>query len=61
MICRVENCTRRIEDYVSGKLPCIEEIELPVLDYYGNGTDYKQGKHYINSFKKTFTANRLTW
>ena len=61
MISRVEHCIMRLEDYVSGKISAIEEIDTPVLDYYGRGTDYVEGKHYINTFKKNYTANRLSW
>jgi hypothetical protein len=61
MISRVEHCIMRLEDYIDGRISHIEEIDTPVLDYYGKGTDYEEGKHYINSFKMNYTANRLSW
>ena len=61
MISRVEHCIMRLEDYAAGNISHIEEIDTPVLDYYGKGTDYVEGKHYINGFKKNYTANRLSW
>ena len=48
MILRTEACRRRILDYVSGKLPKIEELEEPLLPYgeKENGGNYNKAQYY---------------
>lgn len=61
MIVRTEHCIKRLEDYVSGKIDRIEELEEPVLEYYGNGETPVREDTTLNSFKRIFTNNTLTW
>ncbi|MBQ1186489.1 MAG: beta-N-acetylhexosaminidase [Clostridia bacterium] len=61
MIVRTEHCIKRLEDFISGKLERIEELHEPVLEYFGNGEDPIREDTTLNSFKKIFTNNTLTW
>ena len=61
MIIRTEHCTKRLEDYISGKIDRIEELEDTPLEYYGNGEEPIREDTTLNSFKKIFTSNTLTW
>ena len=61
MIVRTEHCIKRLEDYVSGKIERIEELEDAPLEYYGNGEIPIREDTDLNSFKKIFTSNTLTW
>ena len=61
MIVRTEHCIKRLEDYVSGKLDKIAELEDTPLEYFGNGEEAIRQDTNLNSFKKIFTSNTLTW
>ncbi|MBQ5910807.1 MAG: beta-N-acetylhexosaminidase [Clostridia bacterium] len=61
MIVRTEHCIKRLQDFVDGKIDRIEELEEPILDYYGLGEERVYDYSELNSFKKTFTNNTLSW
>lgn len=61
MIARVRHCAKRIQQFINGEISKIEELEEPLLDYFGNGTDYVKGNRYVDSFRKMYTANILSW
>ena len=61
MIIRTEHCIKRLKDYLSGKIDRIEELEDTPLEYYGNGEEPIREDTTLNSFKKIFTSNTLTW
>ena len=61
MIIRTEHCIKRLKDYLSGKIDRIEELEDTPLEYYGNGEEAIREDTTLNSFKKIFTSNTLTW
>ena len=61
MIVRTEHCIKRLEAFAEGKLDRILELEEKQLDYSGGG-EYMKGEYgQLNSFKKAFTNNTLTW
>ena len=61
MIIRTEHCIKRLEGYVSGKIEKIEELEEATLDCYGLGEEKPYEYTDLNSFKKIYTNNILTW
>lgn len=61
MIVRTEHCIKRLEAFAAGKLEKLEELEEAPLEYYGNGTEPVREDTTLNSFKKIFTTNILTW
>ena len=61
MIARVAHCTKRLEKFVNGEIPNIDELENVQLDYFGNGTNYEKKDVAVNSFKNVFSANVLSW
>ncbi len=46
---------------MDGRIDRIEELEEPVLEYFGNGEEPIREDTDLNSFKKIFTSNTLTW
>ena len=60
-IARVAHCTNRLEKFVNGEISNIDEIDNIQLDYFGKGTNYEKKDIRLNSFKKIYTANILSW
>ena len=61
MIHRVKHCKEMLEKFVSGEITKIDDLETTQLDFFGNGTDYTKHEIVLDTFKRTFTANILTW
>lgn len=61
IIKRTEHCTKRLDDFISGKISKIEELEEERLDFRGKGKDYEKGEAAMHSMRKIFSANRLSW
>ena len=61
MIARIAHCTKRLEKFVDGEIANIDELDNVQLDFFGNGTNYEKRDATVNSFKRIFTANILSW
>lgn len=57
LVMRIKDCRAQIIDYCRGKTSKIDELELTILDFYGNGNDYKKQSGYFNDFTKMATVN----
>jgi len=56
---RLESCAMRLNDFAKGKIDCIPELEEPILDYYGNGEDFKKDPPAFNYWADNVTCNSL--
>lgn len=59
-IVRTEHCAKRLQDLVDGKITKIEELDEPLLDYFGKGTEYNQHDANINLFRFNYTSNVIS-
>ena len=59
LIRRVSHCRRRLADYADGAAERIEELEIPLLEMFGRGTDYTSVPVVKNEWKIIATANVL--
>ena len=60
MIVRTEHCVKRLEAFINGEIEKIEELEDPLLDYFGRDELIKDNVH-LNSFVKIYSANIISW
>lgn len=51
LMCRVNGCADRIQDYLDGKTARLEELEEPVLDVFGKGEELTKHPTCYNSWK----------
>lgn len=51
LMCRVNGCADRIQDYLDGKTDRLEELEEPVLDVFGKGEELTKHPTCYNSWK----------
>lgn len=56
---RLESCAQRVEDYLAGAISCIEELEEPMLDAEGGGTQLAHRPVYQNTWRTIATPNLL--
>lgn len=54
---RLKHCQKQLLDYCNGKIEKIEELEIELLDVFGNEKNHIKQLAYINQFDKTFTIN----
>ena len=56
---RICHCRTILKDYLEGRLPRIEELEEPLLDFAGGGTALARRPVLFNNWRQTATANVL--
>ncbi len=56
---RMRHCRTILKDYLEGRLPRIEELEEPLLDFAGGGSALAQRPVLFNNWRQTATANVL--
>lgn len=39
LMLRLESCAKRVEDFLEGRIECVEELEEELLDMEGNGRE----------------------
>ncbi|MBO4262270.1 MAG: hypothetical protein J5903_00605, partial [Clostridia bacterium] len=54
---RIASCRERIEDYVSGKIKNIPELEEKLLDYYGKGEPFDKETPTVNGWTRNASVN----
>lgn len=57
LIQRIKSCKTRLELYLDGKIDKIEELEDKLLDYFGNGDNYKKETTYFNKWHLNSSPN----
>lgn len=56
---RIESCKKTLEEYLAGEISQIDELEEPLLDLRGNGSNFEKKPVCFNHWGKTITANAL--
>ena len=59
LISRIKHCKKVVEDYCNGNVEKIEELEIKLLDFFGNKDEYTKGLGYFNLFDQSITVNAL--
>ena len=59
LISRIKYCKKVVEDYCNGNVEKIEELEIKLLDFFGNKDEYTKGLGYFNLFDQSITVNTL--
>lgn len=59
VLSRLKTCRWRLEQYLEGKIERIEELEEPILDYYGGDQFEKRIVLDCSSFRRMTTVNDL--
>ena len=54
---RLRSCYDRLNDYLSGKIDSIPELEEKLLDYYGKGEEFTEGAIGFNVWSTNVSAN----
>ena len=56
---RLESCAKRVEDFLEGRIECVEELEEELLDMEGNGRELQHRPVYELEWNKIATPNLL--
>lgn len=59
LIMRIRHCAKRIGAYLNGETDRIEELEAPVLNFYGGNDTTANEAVEFNIWAKTFTVNNV--
>ena len=59
LLLRLKACGERISDYLDGKESSIPELDEPLLDYYGNGTEFERKLPLLNNWKENVSVNTI--
>ena len=60
LLLRLKSCRRRVEEYLSGKVDALPELEMELLDFWGNGRgEYGKQMPANNSWGGIITMNVL--
>ncbi|HAY97253.1 MAG TPA: hypothetical protein DCY23_02960 [Ruminococcaceae bacterium] len=59
LIMRIRHCAKRIGAYLNGETDRIEELEAPVLNFYGENDTTANEAVVFNNWAKTFTVNNV--
>ena len=58
---RLKNCRERVEEYLSGEISELPELEVVLLDFWGKGLEYDKATPCSNDWGAIITANQLRY
>ena len=56
---RMKHCRRRLQNYLDGKEDTLPELEIELLDFWGNGKEYNKATPGYPCWGATITQNQL--
>ena len=59
MIKRIEHCIDKLQKYIAGTLKTIEELEVDLLDFHGNGKEFTKKPVHANNWKQIVTCSYI--
>ena len=59
LIQRLKSCKMALQDYISGKLETLAELDEPLLDYYGNGEKFTKNPVMYNGWSSNVSPNKV--
>lgn len=57
LLLRLESCRERLQELVNGEIQAIPELEVELLDFYGNEKTFSIQNIYYNKWDKTVSPN----